>query len=159
MRTTTMGSILEVSLAMGLLLSGPGSTAHGADASPRDVDSSLHQLQDRLDEQTRRVDRLYRLLGPHLEEMEQEAARVEKRQREDERLALQSVRQVTDDTLTGIGCMNPVQAEFAAITRDGGLRLFNEQGQAGGDLRSVPMATRTQGPRGSHLRRNWCEAL
>ncbi|MGC8989630.1 MAG: hypothetical protein ACP5MD_05870, partial [Verrucomicrobiia bacterium] len=47
-----------------------------AEAPPQDTSAALQRLQDQLDQQTKRIDRLYRVLGPHLEELEERAAEV-----------------------------------------------------------------------------------
>ena len=93
-------------------------------------------MQDLLDQQTKRVDRLYRAIGPHLEEMEERAAEVEKQQQEDKALALDRIREVKDESLTAIGCVNPAAAEFAVITTDGGARIFDAGGKPVKELQS-----------------------
>jgi|CZKM01.1.fsa_nt_gi WD40 repeat protein len=96
---------------------------------PPDPSATLQRLQDQLDQQTKRVDRLYRALGPQLEGMEERAASLEKQQREDKELATELICKVEDESLTGIGCVNPAAAEFAVITDDGGVRIFDAKGK------------------------------
>lgn len=110
--------------------------ASAAEATPPDNSSALLRLQDLLDQQTKRIDRLYRALGPHLEEMEERAAEVEKQQQEDKALALERIREVKDASLTAIGCVNPAAAEFAVLTTDGGVRIFDAGGKPVKELQS-----------------------
>lgn len=42
--------------------------AAAAEGPPQDTPAALQRLQNQLDQQTKRIDRLYRALGPHLEE-------------------------------------------------------------------------------------------
>jgi WD40 repeat protein len=100
-----------------------------AETPPPDTSASLLRLQEQLDQQTKRIDRLYNALGAHLEELEERAAEVEKQQQEDKALALERIREVRDEGLTAIGCVNPTAAEFAVITGDGGVRIFNAGGK------------------------------
>ena len=51
--------------------------ASAAEATPQENSSALLRLQDLLDQQTKRIDRLYRALGPHLQELEERAAAAE----------------------------------------------------------------------------------
>ncbi len=104
-------------------------TVAAAETPPQEPSSALLRLQDLVDQQTKRIDRLYKALGPHLEEMEQRAAEVEKQQQEDKALALERIREVKDESLTAIGCVNPVAAEFAVLTSDGGARIFDAGGK------------------------------
>lgn len=106
-----------------------GFTVPGAEPPPQDATAVLQRLQDQLDQQTRRIDRLYNALGPHLAELEERAAEVEKQQREDKALALERIREVKDEDLTGIGCVNPAAAEFAVLTGDGEVRIFDAGGK------------------------------
>ncbi len=74
--------------AMGLTIAAfVGCASWGADTPQPGVSATPEKLQDQLDEQTKRIDRLYRALGPVLEELEQEAARVEKAQQEEKQRA------------------------------------------------------------------------
>jgi len=43
---------------------------------------------------------------------------------------LERIREVADESLSSLGCVNPAAAEFAVITGDGGLRIFDAQGKA-----------------------------
>ena len=100
-------------------------TVAAAEAPAQDNASTPQRLQDQLDQQTKRIDRLYRALGPHLEELEVRAAEVEKQQQEDKARAMERIREVKGESLTAIGCVNPAAAEFAVITADGGVRIFD----------------------------------
>jgi WD40 repeat protein len=109
-------------------------TVAAAEAPAQDNASTSQRLQDQLDQQTKRIDRLYRALGPHLEELEVRAAAVERQEQEDKALALERIREVKDESLTAIGCVNPAAAEFAVITGGGGVRIFDAGGKPGKEL-------------------------
>jgi hypothetical protein len=53
-----------------------------ADTLPSNVAAGVQRIRDRLTDQTRQLDHLYELLGTHLEELEDEAERLEKEQSE-----------------------------------------------------------------------------
>ncbi|MBN2505246.1 MAG: hypothetical protein JXQ71_00990 [Verrucomicrobia bacterium] len=108
--------------------------AAAAEAPSRDIPAAVKRLQDQLDEQTRRIDRLYRALGPRLEEMEERAAYIQKQRQEDKALALEQIAEVQDESLTAVGCVNPAAAEFAVITSHGSVRLFDAAGKPARDL-------------------------
>jgi WD40 repeat protein len=97
--------------------------------SPQEPSSALLRLQDQLDQQTKRIDRLCKAIGPHLAELEERAAEVEKQQQEDKALALEPIREVQAESLTAIACVNPAAAEFAVLTSDGGVRIFDAGGK------------------------------
>jgi WD40 repeat protein len=97
--------------------------------SPENLSAALRNVQETLEQQTKRIDRLYTLLGPHLEELEAQAQRLGTQQREDKALALDLIREVADVTLTSVGCVNPIAAEFAVLTKQGGVRIFDAAGQ------------------------------
>jgi WD40 repeat protein len=111
-------------------------TLAAAEAPPQDTSAALLRLQDLLEQQTKRIDRLYRAMGPHLEELEARAAEVEKQQQEDKALALERVREVQDESLAAIGCVNPAAPEFAVLTSDGGVRIFDAAGKPVKELQS-----------------------
>ena len=100
-----------------------------AESPPQETSVILLRLQDQLDQQTKRIDRLYRALGPQLEQMEESAAAFEKQRQEDKALALERIREVKDESLSAIGCVNPAAAEFAVLTAAGGLRIFDVGGK------------------------------
>src|ERR1051326_8128366 len=74
--------------------------------------STRLQLQSQLDEQTKRIDRLYKAIGPHLAELEERAAALESQQQEDKALGLETISRVADESLSGIGANNSAAAEF-----------------------------------------------
>lgn len=111
------------------LATGLGCGIADTNPPPQEVSKTLRRLHEQLDEQTRRLDRLYRLFGPHLDELEKAAAESERRQQEDQSLALDRIREVADDTLTSVGCVNPTTPEFAVITAPGSVRVFNAAGE------------------------------
>jgi len=113
-----------------LTLAASISFAVAAGAPPsQETSATLQRLQEQLDQQTKRVDRLYRAIGPHLQELEERAASLEKQEREDKELATELICKVEDESLTGIGCVNPAAAEFAVLTDNGGVRIFDAKGK------------------------------
>ena len=126
LRILNLHSLLTASV---VLAACPGFTLLATEAPLPDTASALLRLQQQLDQQTKRIDRLYRAMGPHLEEPEARAAEVEKQQQEDKALALEPIREVQAESLTAIGCVNPAAAEFAVLTSDGGVRIFNAGGK------------------------------
>ncbi|MEI6077827.1 MAG: hypothetical protein WCS94_19755 [Verrucomicrobiota bacterium] len=128
MKTTKDKRSVGRSLVLGLMLALPCLAGTAAAGNPNSREELL-QLRDQLAEQTRRIDRLYRALGPHLEDMEAQAADVEKQQLEDKALALELICEVKDKTLTAVGCVSPTAAEFGVITVAGGVRLFDAEGK------------------------------
>jgi hypothetical protein len=95
---------------------------------PQEVSAALKQIQAQLDEQTKRIDRLYRAIGPHLADLEERAAALEKQAQEDKALALEIIRRVTDDGLSGIGANNSRDTEFGVLTTGGAVRLYDGRG-------------------------------
>ena len=63
-------------------------------ATTENLGRTLQQMHDLLDQQTKRLDRLCRVLEPHLEEMEEQTAALEKQQQEDKALALARIREM-----------------------------------------------------------------
>jgi len=116
-------------LAAGIVLAACGDFA-GAQAPPQDTSATPQRLQDQLDQQTKRIDRLYKAIGPQLAELEERAAAVEKQQQEDKAPALEPIREVADESLTSIGCVNPAAAEFGVITRAGAVRILDAAGKS-----------------------------
>lgn len=111
-----------------------------AETPPPDTATRIERLQAQLDEQTKRIDRLYQALGPHLAELEERAAEIEKQQAEDKALALERIREVEDESLSAVGCINPAAAEFGVLTTDGGVRIFDATGKAMNELRQPGQA-------------------
>ena len=110
--------------------------ASAAEATPQENSSALLRLQDLLDQQTKRIDRLYRALGPHLQELEERAAAAEKQEHEERALTLERICEVKDPSLQAIGCVNPAAAEFAVLTTGGGVRVFDATGKPVKELQS-----------------------
>ena len=114
----------------------PGFTLLAAEPPPPDTASALLRLQQQLDQQTLRIDRLYRALGPNLEELEARAAVLKKQQEEDASLAMERIADVEAQDFSRQGCMNPAAAQFAVIIAMGGLRLYDEHGEAGKEFKA-----------------------
>lgn len=127
MKTFKRGIQWSCNLMLALPLMINGQTANTTNDT--NVVVEIHQLREQLDLQTRRIDRLYRALGPHMEELEAEAAELEKQQQGDKSLSLEPVCEIKDESLSGIGCINPVKAEYAVLTEIGGVRLFDAEGK------------------------------
>jgi WD40 repeat protein len=124
-----------------------------AAAEPAETPAEVKRLREALEEQTRRVDRLYRALGPHLADLEARAEEFEQQQKEDTALGLEILRDAKDPTLGSVGCANPASPEFAAITTEGIVRLFGPDGRPRkglepGDLHVTAIA---YSPDGRHL--------
>lgn len=136
-----------------LLAACTGFTIVAVESPPQDSSSALLRLQEQLDQQTKRIDRLYRAIGSHLEELEERAAEVEKQQQEDKALGLERICEVKDESLTAIGCVNPAAAEFAVITTAGGVRIFDGGGKPVKDLqpRGQEITCIAYAPNGSEL--------
>ena len=107
-----------------------------AQQPPQDVPAALQRMQDQLDHQNQRIERLYRALGPNLEELEARAAEFEKQQREDKTLAMERIADIEAPDLSRQGCMNPAAAQFAVITSAGSLRIYDEHGKAGKEFKA-----------------------
>jgi hypothetical protein len=126
MKTTI--SVCELSrliAACAALAAGTWTIAAATNVAPQDVSAAL---QRQLQEQTKRIDRLYRAIGPQLSELEERAAAFEAQEREGKALALQTIRQVSDENLSGIGANSPGPAEFGVLTTEGGVRLYDGNG-------------------------------
>lgn len=106
-----------------------------AEAIPQDNSDTLKRLQEQLDEQAKRIDRLYRAIGPHLADLEERAAQNEKQEAEEKTLDLDPISAVTDEKLASIGCANPTAAEFGVLTNDGRVRIFDAAGKTVMELR------------------------
>ena len=123
--------LVEICTALAISI---GMAAAATNPPSQDTTAVLQRLQEQLEQQTKRIDRLYKAIGPHLAELEERAAEVEKQQQEDKALALETIREVKDESLTAIGCVNPAVAEFAVITDAGGVRTFDAAGKTVKDL-------------------------
>ena len=83
---------------------------------------------------TKRVDRLYRALGPQLAEMEERAAALEKQQQEDKALAMERVWESSGAGFTQRAECSPTEQSFAAVAEDGTIRICDLNGKV---LRSL----------------------
>ena len=89
----------------------------------------IRQLREQLAEQTKRIDRLYFILGPNLQSLEAAAVKSEQQAEEDAALKLETVCVVTNHDLSDQAQFSPVDNSFAVLTREDGLRLFDAAGQ------------------------------
>ena len=89
--------------------------------------TEIQQLRDRLDEQTRRIDRLYDALGPQLAEMEERAAALKKQGAEDAALAMKEVLRLKDDAFVSILIFIPHTPLLAVSQNDGTVKLVSPQ--------------------------------
>ena len=120
----------RASLGYATLLAVNLANADSTNKLSSNIPADLQRIQDQLEEQTRRIDRLYKALGPQLADFEERAAELEKQAREDKALALDTIRQVTDQALSGIGANNPSTAEFGVLTTGGAIRIYDGLGAA-----------------------------
>lgn len=115
----------------------PTSLRAAATNTPPQLSTILQGLQGQLDEQTKRIDRLYKAIGPQLAELEERAAALEKQQQEDKALALETICRVTDESLSGIGANNSVVSEFGVLTTSGTVRIYGGGGKLVKELRQA----------------------
>lgn len=87
------------------------------------------QLREQLAEQTKRIDRLYEALAPHLADLEERAAESKKQTAEDAALKLETVCKLEDLGLTTHARFSPSENVFAVVTRKGTVQLFNLEGK------------------------------
>ena len=126
LRILNLRSLLTASV---VLAACPGCTLLAAEAPLPDTASALLRLQQQLDHQTKRIDRLYRALGPQLEEMEQQAAEFEKQQREDKALVMERVWESGGEEFTDRAECSPTDQSFAVLAKDGGVRICDMNGK------------------------------
>ena len=91
---------------------------------PQDSSATLQRLQEQLDQQTKRVDRLYRALGPQLAEMEERAAALNKQQEEDAALAMKPVFRTEDENFNSKLLFLPGSRRLALAGADRIIRLL-----------------------------------
>ena len=159
MKTPRFLSFFFTSLWLALAAwSAPDSSARAAELVssndlPPAVAGELRRFADQIEEQGQRLDRLYRILGPHLKELEAEAARLKKQEEEDALLLMEKIVDISDRSLTARGCANPAAAGFVAITRGGGIQLFDQDGNPGNKLRAPGhiISSVAFSPRGTEL--------
>jgi WD40 repeat protein len=138
MKTTcslTQAKLWQAATAALTILIAAGCVSQNTSKPPLKVSPAPIGVREQLDEQAARIDRLYRALGPHLAELEERAAELEKQQAEDKALAWEPICRVADESLGSIGCMNPAAAEFGVLTTDGGVRIFDAGGKSVKELR------------------------
>jgi WD40 repeat protein len=130
-----MNMKLPIRFLVTTLAASLGWAAPPTNPPPQDLSAAIQRLQEQLDVQTKRLDKLYRLMGPNLEEFEERAAALEKQQQEDKALALPELARVEDKDLSSLGCANPTAPEFAVITGEGAVRIFDGAGRVRKELR------------------------
>jgi hypothetical protein len=113
---------------------GIGMAAAASNPPPQDTSAALHRLQEQLDQQTKRIDRLYNAIGPQLAELEERAAAMEKQQQEDKALAMQRVWESSGAGFTKRAECSPTEQSFAAVAEDGSIRICDLNGKV---LRSL----------------------
>ena len=91
---------------------------------PQDTSATLQRLQEQLDQQTKRVDRLYRALGPQLAEMEERAAAMKKQQEEDAALAMKPLFRAEDQNFNSKLLFLPGSRRLALAGADRIIRLL-----------------------------------
>ena len=125
-RTFNLRPLLAASLALAACTR---FAAAAAEASPQEPSSALLRLQNQLDQQSKRIDRLYRALGPQLEEMEQQAAEFEKQQREEKALMMERVWESGGEEFTDRAECSPTDQSFVVLAKDGGARICDMNGK------------------------------
>ena len=111
---TSINPLRRLILGCAVLAVSLGMAAETTNPPPRDTSATLQRLQAQLDQQTKRLDRLYNAIGPQLAELEERAAAAEKQEQEDKALALEPIREVADENLTSIGCVNTAASPTAS---------------------------------------------
>ena len=117
-----------VSLALSLFVALPLLAGLENPVAPNPIDE-IQQLRQELAEQTKRVDRLYELLGPQMTELEERAAALNQQSEEDAALKLQMVCVLTNLDLTTRAQFSPAENVFAVLTRQGTLQIYNLEGK------------------------------
>ena len=108
-----------------LLPAGVSRTNAATNSPPKDVAVALLQMQEQLDQQTKRIDRLYSALGPQLAEMEERAAALKKQSAEDAALAMKEVLRTQAEELTGKLMFLPKSPLLAVTASDRTVRLVS----------------------------------
>jgi len=124
-----------------------------AESPAQDTSAALVRLQEQLDQQIKRIDRLYNAIGPQLAELEERAAEVEKQQQEDKALALGRVWETEDEEFTDRAEFSPTEQSFAAVAKDGSIRICDLNGKVLQTLRHADETIRAvaYGPDGARL--------
>ena len=97
----------------------------GQPALPETNTAEIQQLRDRLDQQTRRIDRLYDALGPQLTEMEERAAILKKQSAEDAALAMKEVLRSKDEAFVSKLIFIPNTPLLAVSQNDNTVKLVS----------------------------------
>jgi WD40 repeat protein len=102
---------------------GIGMAAAATNPPPQETSAALRRLQEQVDEQTKRVDRLYNAIGPQLAEWEERAAAMKKQQEEDVALAMKPVFRAEDDNFNSKLLFLPGSRRLALAGADRIIRL------------------------------------
>lgn len=107
-----------------------GAMAFAATNPPiTDTAATVLRLQEQLDQQTKRIDRLYEALGPQLADLEERATELKKQTAEDAALKLDTVCKLVELGLTTQARFSPSENVFAVVARKGTVQLFNLEGK------------------------------
>jgi len=96
---------------------------------PANVAVELRRLREELDVQTRRLDRLFQALSPHLQELEAQAAKLKEQEEQDAALKLETVCVLKGQDLTTRAQFSPTDSTFAVVTRKGTVLIFSVTGK------------------------------
>ena len=119
-RARAVGFVLVLSGVLALAATNPPTT---------DTAATLLRLQEQLDQQTQRLDRLYAALGPELDELEKRAAAIRKLAEEDSALKLETVCVLKDQDFTTRAQFSPVDNTFAVVRHKGTVLIFSVVGK------------------------------
>lgn len=93
--------------------------------------NEIQLLHEQLNQQTRRIDRLYNALGPQLPEMEERAAALQKQIAEDAALAMKEVLRSKDEVHTTELIFIPNTPFLAVAENDGTVKLVSPRHETG----------------------------
>ena len=95
-----------------------------AEPPPPDTSSTLRRLQEQLDQQTKRIDRLYEAIGPQLAEMEERATAMRKQREEDAVLVMKPVFRSADENFNSKLLFLPGSRQLVLAGADRTIRLL-----------------------------------
>ena len=106
-----------------LLAASTGFLVTAAEGPSQATPATLQRLLEQLDVQTKRIDRLYNAIGPHLPELEERAAAMRKQQEEDTALAMKPVFRAEDENFNSKLVFMPGSRRLALAGADRTIRL------------------------------------